>query len=165
VLACSKVQPLDTGLTEQATFTFAIARHAAADLAQSFAVSGREAGATERSGAAQRTRLIDGLSALGLVRNTEMADGVRAEIDALRQLYEGHMVGLGHLLLMEVPPWMPAPDAVDDWQTTADDLTAPPIAELEFRDGRLRAARRGAARPTATGARVEQDTTPPVSGS
>jgi hypothetical protein len=35
---------------------------------------------------------------------------------------------------MALPPFMPPPDALDDWQTTADDVTAPAIGALIARD-------------------------------
>jgi hypothetical protein len=136
ILACAKEQALDADLTEQAAFTFAMARHACADLAQSFGVSSRTLRVPERITAADRARLTEALLKLGLVSDREMADAVEQELDTLRRLYEVHMAGLGMTLLMDLPPWMPSPGALDDWQTTADDLTAPPIGALKTRAGR-----------------------------
>jgi hypothetical protein len=59
---------------------------------------------------------------------------VQVELDALRRLYESHVAGLAHFLLLELPPWMPQQDALDDWQTSADGLTAPPIKTLSSRN-------------------------------
>ena len=69
--------------------------------------------------------------------------------DELRALYEPYMEGLAEYLLMALPPWVPAPGTLDDWQTTADGVTAPSIASLVSRQ---RVA-------------AEQHTVPPPNGS
>ena len=51
----------------------------------------------------------------------------------LGALYESYIEGLAEYLLMELPPWVPTPGALDDWQTTAEALTAPSIASLVSR--------------------------------
>jgi hypothetical protein len=51
-------------------------------------------------------------------------------LDELRKLYEPYLEGLAKALLMPLPPWMPASGALDDWQTTADGVTAPSVAAL-----------------------------------
>ena len=150
VLACARAQAADERLTEQAAFTFAMARHAAADLAQSL---GATAGASppDRLNTTERAHLTKALLHLGLARDAAMAVAVLVELDALRQLYETHIAGLAATLLMTVPPWVPAPGALDDWQTTADDLTAPPIKALAFRDGAIETPPPYSARSPATG--------------
>jgi hypothetical protein len=147
VLACGRSM-VDDELAEQAAFTFAMARHAAVDLAQVFHSSTlrRRAGATDspddRLPPAERARLKNILMTL------EAASGARAnggdgeqgdhteaevrivELDKLRALYEPYLEGLAAFLLMDLPPWAPAPGALDDWQTTADNVTAPSLAAL-----------------------------------
>ena len=56
------------------------------------------------------------------------------ELESLRQLYEPYLAGLAIYFLMELPPFVPPPGALDDWQTTADDVTAPAITALIARN-------------------------------
>jgi hypothetical protein len=56
------------------------------------------------------------------------------ELEALRRLYEPYLVGLATYFLMELPHFVPPPGALDDWQTTADDVTAPAVTALIARD-------------------------------
>lgn len=132
VLACAQECTLDERLTSQAAFTFAIARHAAADLAQSFAALD---GAIVRDclADAERTSLADLLATVGLASDAATTGGILREVDALRRLYEPDVAGLAERLLMPLPRWVPAPGAFDDWQTTADDRTAPPLSALMSR--------------------------------
>ncbi len=144
--ACSVIlaypfQPeLDEELVEQAAFTFAIARHAAADLAQVFSVgrgaarrrarAGRRGGSGERLTAEDQARLRALLAALD-VTGDAAADAMFARhLQKLRGLYEPHLEGLGGYLLMALPALLPVFAALDDWQTTADNLTAPAISAL-----------------------------------
>ena len=60
----------------------------------------------------------------------ERVEGQLTRLKELRALYEPYIEGLGEYLLMALPPWVPAPGALDDWQTTADGVTAPSIASL-----------------------------------
>src|SRR5262249_4624928 len=55
------------------------------------------------------------------------------ELHALRALYEPYIEGLAEYLLMGLPPWAPAPGALDDWQTTADGWAAPSVTSLAER--------------------------------
>ena len=55
---------------------------------------------------------------------------VEAKLDELRALYEPHVADLSAYLLMPLPPWAPPATDLDDWQTTADGLTAPSINAL-----------------------------------
>ena len=147
----------DDELLEQAAFTFAIARHAAVDLAQVFHTyvpSPRlvASGASDGMGAmvdamnardgrlppAEHARLRDLLAAVGIASGaktgeggtTDGVEGRMAALGELRSLYEPYIEGLAEFLLMELPPWVPAPGALDDWQTTAEGITAPSIAAL-----------------------------------
>jgi hypothetical protein len=47
------------------------------------------------------------------------ADEGAQRLAALRQLYEPYVAALAGRLALTLPPWIPAPDAADDWQTTA----------------------------------------------
>jgi Ion channel len=154
VVACAREQALDEQLAEQAAFTFAMARHAAADLAQSFGITSREQHPSERLSTIERARITEVLVHVGLVQDAAMAAAVLVELDELRRLYETHMAGLATLFLMPLPPWMHQPGALDDWQTTADDLTAPPIKALAFRDGNPLVAR-----PQRAGSQATQEAT------
>jgi hypothetical protein len=139
VLACGRGLVREEELAEQAAFTFAMARHAAIDLAQVFRAPTprpKEALTDGRLPPAERARLRDLLAMAG-VGSGEVAGGedggVEGRLDALRALYEPYLEGLAEYLLMDLPPWVPAPGALDDWQTTADGVTAPAVAALVSR--------------------------------
>ena len=106
-------QPSDQA---QARHTFAIARHAAGDLSQVLDTMPRRSG-TDRLSRDDLARLRAELAASGLpLRGGEAAD---RQLAALRGLYEPYVAALAEYLLVDLPPWIPAPDAVDDWETTA----------------------------------------------
>ena len=102
----------------QAKLTFAMARHAVVDLAQVF----RTAPAAPQACA---TRLFPGdLERLrGILEDNGAAlqDGVEAELrlDELRQMYEPYVSSLSNMLIMPLPPWILANDAIDNWKTSA----------------------------------------------
>jgi hypothetical protein len=153
VLACGSNAPTSSDgdgsnereeLAEQAAVTFAIARHAAVDLAQVFrAPRPRVAAADRRLSPDEHARLRDVLKSVGVGSSAGQYGkgslmGARVEdqinrLKELRALYESYVEGLAEYLLMELPPWVPAPGALDDWQTTAEGLTAPSIASLVAR--------------------------------
>ncbi|MFI5273379.1 MAG: two pore domain potassium channel family protein, partial [Ktedonobacterales bacterium] len=116
VLSCGRGLVEDEELAEQAAFTFAMARHAAVDLAQVFHTpSPRMFAADGRLPPAERARLQDLLVVVGAVSGTGKGGGVQSRLDELRALYEPYMEGLAEYLLMNLPPWAPAPGALDDW--------------------------------------------------
>jgi hypothetical protein len=130
-------------LAEQAAFTFAMARHAAVDLAQVFRTAGPRMAPTDgRLPPAEHARLRDLLTTVGIWSGAGQGseggeDGRVSEVEAklkelsaLRALYEPYIEGLAAYLLMALPPWAPAPDMLDDWQTTADGVTAPSVIAL-----------------------------------
>lgn len=97
-----------------ASLTFAMARHAAVDLSAVFDRDPHarpedrlpsEEFASLRAMIAEHPRLTD-------------TDEGGHELMALRVTYEPYAAALGRYLLMPLPPWMPAPDAVDAWQTS-----------------------------------------------
>jgi hypothetical protein len=100
----------------QAQLTFAMARHAVVDLAQTF---------NSRPRQWAEARLPP--EALALLRASLAADGVplREGRDAedrlvqLRRMYEPYVASLAEHLAMPLPPWIHERDAVDNWQTSA----------------------------------------------
>jgi ion channel len=134
VLACGSDRLGDKELTEQAAFTFAMARHATVDLAQFFHTPRTRLHAHDgRLAPQERARLHEVLERIELTpaaRTRADAKGTEGRLDELRVLYEPYLEGLAAYLLMPLPPWVAKPDALDDWQTTADNATAPSIAQL-----------------------------------
>jgi len=131
VLASEPAMVDDEELAEQAAFTFAMARHAAVDLAQVFRIPGRGDAATQRRPVyGERVRLIEQLRAAGVLPDGAKGHGVEDRLHELRALYEPYMAGLADYWLMPLPPWAPEPQRLDDWQTTADGTTAPSLARL-----------------------------------
>lgn len=133
VLACGRgaVGNEEEELAEQAAFTFAMARHAAIDLAQVFhSASSKVVVSDGRLPSAERTRLRALLVIVRGSSGAEESGAVVDHLDELRKLYEPYLEGLAKALLMPLPPWVPAPDDLDDWQTTADGVTAPSVAAL-----------------------------------
>ena len=99
----------------QAELTFAIARHAIVDLAQIFNTAPCPPG----------DRLPP--EELGRLRRTLAAEGVKLAADSvadrrlheLRMMYEPYVAALSRFLLMNLPTWILAGEALDNWQTSA----------------------------------------------
>ena len=109
----------------QARLTFAMARHAVVDISQIF---------NTRPVAFDRERMPDedladlraSLSRAGLrLRAAADADD---HLRSLRRVYDPYVNGLSCHLLIPLPPWLPARDRVDNWQTSAFDRVAAPFA-------------------------------------
>jgi hypothetical protein len=146
VLACGRGRVGDEReqLAEQAAFTFAMARHAAVDLAQVFHIPSSTTFTLDtRLPPAERAHLQDLLATVGgaaegsrAAESTKDREGgdvegtMVATLDELRALYEPYLAGLATFLLMTLPPWIPALGALDDWQTTPDENTAPSVTDL-----------------------------------
>jgi hypothetical protein len=93
---------------------FAMARHAAVDLGQ---ILGRREPppAPDRLPPADLQRLR---GAVGPAWPEGPAgDAVAAHLAQVRAGYEPYMARVAARLLMPLPPWLPAPDAEDDWET------------------------------------------------
>ena len=130
VLACGRNLVQDEELAEQAAYTFAIARHAAADLARVFRADTVEHfSLDDRLPDTERARLKNIFAEVG-VPVESYGSSVEISLNDIRALYEPYVAGLSHYLLMPLPPWVPADGALDDWQTTLQGVTAPSIVGL-----------------------------------
>ena len=98
---------------EQAKLTFAMARHAAVDLAQ--VVNAQyDPHATNRLPLEELEKLRKSLAAAGMrLRQDEEAD---AKLLKLRSLYEPYCDALARRLLLSVPAWMRDEKKKDNWQ-------------------------------------------------
>ena len=97
----------------QAKLTFAMARHAAVDLAQ--VVNARyDPDEPDRLPEAELTALRDALAAGGVqVRNDEYA---REKLGKLRSMYEPYVHSTARNLMLTLPPWKHPEKLRDNWQ-------------------------------------------------
>jgi Ion channel len=100
----------------QARLTFAIARHAVGDLSQVFNAPPVKS-LPNRLPPTEVERLRQELAAGGVALRE--GAGAERQLVALRTLYEPYVAALANRLWFTLPPWIRAPDAVDDWETTA----------------------------------------------
>lgn len=108
--------------TRQAAFTFAVARHAVGDLSNVFDEAPRSP-TSDRFGAEAARQMWEIASHSGLA---VVASPVAAErLTAIRRTYEPYAQALGEYLLMDLPPWVPAPGAQDNWESTSVDFESP----------------------------------------
>ena len=113
---------VNDGPTRQAQLTFAMARHAVADLAQIFARSRQPVLAPDRLPPASLSALRDMLRKAGIA----LQDGAAEQkLRDLRQMYEPHVQRLSKHLLMSLPPWFPVTGTPDIWQITAWERLSP----------------------------------------
>jgi hypothetical protein len=114
---------MNDGPKRQAQLTFAMARHAVADLAQIFARSRQPVVAPDRLPPSSLTALRDMLAKAEIA----LQDGAAPEqkLRDLRQMYEPHVQGLSEYLLMPLPPWFRLTGTLDTWQITAWERFAP----------------------------------------
>jgi hypothetical protein len=100
----------------QAQLTFAMGRHAVADLAQIF-YTPPHALRKDRLPPADLARLRELLEAAGvMLHDGPVAEGRLAE---LRRIYEPYASALAEYLLMPLPLWLPPGGGFDSWQTSA----------------------------------------------
>ena len=99
---------------EQAKLTFAMARHAAVDLAQ--VVNAQyDPHAHDRLSDDDLAKLRTALAAAGMrLRLDDQAD---AKLRKLRSLYEPYCEGLAHRLLLSIPAWIHEEKKKDNWQS------------------------------------------------
>lgn len=97
----------------QAKLTFAMARHAAVDLAQ--VVNARyDPQAPERLAETDFHRLRETLLAVGLKLRAD--DQGRQKLSRLRGMYEPYVHSMGKRLMLSLPPWQHPERARDNWQ-------------------------------------------------
>jgi Ion channel len=97
----------------QARLTFAMARHAAVDLAQ--VVNARyDPSAAERLSDADFDVLRETLAAAGLKLRT--GDEARQKLNKLRSMYEPYLHSMGKNLMLSLPPWKNPAKTRDNWQ-------------------------------------------------
>jgi len=107
---------MNDGPKRQAQLTFAMARHAVADLAQIFVRSRQPVLAPDRLPPSSLSALRDMLANAGITVQDGAAD---QKLHDLRQMYEAHVQGLSEYLLMPLPPWFRLTGTLDTWQITA----------------------------------------------
>ncbi len=107
---------VEGGPVRSARLTFAMARHALADLTS---VLGRTPLFSEpdRLPPAEAARVRQTLSAAGI--SLQMGREADERLKHLRGLYEPYAHALSLFLLMPLPPWLPPEGAKDNWETTA----------------------------------------------
>jgi len=100
----------------QARLTFAISRHALVDLAQTFAVP-PSAAAKDRLTPQDFDHLFELLvdAEIPLVRSRAADE----KFEHLRKMYEPFAYGLAKSLVMTLPAWFTATEALDNWRTSA----------------------------------------------
>ena len=99
-------------------FTFAIARHAAVDLAQIFGTPPMNT-RLDRLSHEDFAHMRSALAEVGLILQHE-EDAVK-RLYEIRLIYEPFVNALADHLLVNLPPWIPATRTIDDWQTSAWD--------------------------------------------
>lgn len=110
-----EAQDAQTACARQARLTFAMCRHTVVDLAQVFSAAPHHS--SERLPDAELDRLRMALARDGFaLRNTPESNG---KLHKLREMYEPYVASLGRFLLIDVPPWILAGEAIENWRTSA----------------------------------------------
>src|SRR2546425_6409640 len=104
--------------TPTVRFTFAIARHAAVDLAQVYGTPPLNP-RLERLAPADFAPMRAALAEVGLRLQDE--ENAERRLYEIRRSYEPFVNALADHLLLNLPPWLAATKTVDDWQTSAWD--------------------------------------------
>lgn len=110
----------------QAQLTFKMTRHALVDLTQIFDASPLTDDG-KRLTPEELTRLRTVLGQCGLTLQSEPGDD--ETLADLRKMYEPYLEVLSDHLLMPLPGWLPQPRAIDNWQTSAWEVTSPALVE------------------------------------
>jgi len=97
-------------------------RHAIVDLTQVFNTSPLTTDG-QRLTSQDFTQLRSALAAAGVLLNND--DGTEQTLAELREMYEPYLAVLSAYLLMPVPGWLPKKRVVDNWQTSAWEVTKP----------------------------------------
>ena len=107
---------IEDACEKQAELTFAISRHAVADLSQVFSTAPK-ALPQDRLPAEELRRIRGVLAQHGMnLRDGEDAD---LRLRELRSMYEPYVYALASYLNQTLPPWIPVKKGRDNWQTTA----------------------------------------------
>lgn len=107
---------IDGSAAQSAWFTFAIARHAAVDLAQIFR-GHVPTTPINRLSSTDFARLREFLATTGV--SLSNAEAAEHKLTKLRGMYEPYVNALSQYLQMPLPDWVRQADTVDDWQTSA----------------------------------------------
>src|SRR4051812_7904472 len=109
------IAAIDSNSGHQARLTFAMARHAAVDLGLVFLLPPLPPTA-DRLSPANFERLRASLTQAGLDFNDGPA--VQQSLNELRHLYEPFINSLANYFSFELPPFQPAAQPIDNWQTS-----------------------------------------------
>jgi hypothetical protein len=104
--------------TPTVRFTYALARHAAVDLAQVYGTPPTNP-KLSRLSTDDYTRMRDSLAEVGLVFHHE--EDAEQRLYNTRRYYEPFVNAIAEHLLLDLPPWILTTKTVDDWQTSAWD--------------------------------------------
>src|SRR6266480_2179679 len=104
--------------TPTTRYTFAIARHAAVDLAQVYGTPPMNP-KLGRLSKTEFARMRDALAEVGLV--LQQGEYTEEQLSNIRRMYEPFVNAIAEHLLLNLPPWIPETKTVDDWQTSAWD--------------------------------------------
>lgn len=111
----------------QVQITFAMARHAAVDLALIFKTPPREP-AIERFSSECYQKVLANLTEAGL--RVDTSDAAAERLRELRAMYEPFLAALGNYFMFELQPIASAEVAIDNWQRSAWQQRAPGIGAL-----------------------------------
>jgi hypothetical protein len=117
----------------QARLTFAMARHAAVDLALIFQTPPLPP-EPNRLSEAKLARLFESLREAGLTIRDEAT--VAIALQELRDLYEPFVNALARFFQVSVPPFQPEKPPVDNWQTSSWMPRSPSLAGLPTASGK-----------------------------
>lgn len=106
----------------QAELTFKMTRHAIVDLTQVFNTSPLKNDG-ERLASEDLSQMRSVLRECGVAIRNEPGDD--ETLTELREMYEPYIKVLSDHLLMPLPGWLPQPRAIDNWQTSAWEVSGP----------------------------------------
>ncbi len=112
----------------QVQMTFAMARHAAVDLALILRTPPRESAKNERLPGAHFEEFLRDLNASGL--KVDSSDSSTQKLTELREMYEPFLCALATYFLFEIPPIVAQQVSADNWQRSAWLERAPGIGSL-----------------------------------
>ncbi len=106
------------GTVEEARFTFAISRHAIADLAYTFRAKPHPENDADRLPSGDFDALIAEVKGSG-VELRDSPQAIRERLERFRRLYEPYAQVLAERVELKLPPWLAPEDPTDNWRTTA----------------------------------------------